>query len=87
MRRSGRAVPGTDQSATSADARAVALQYVRRLTGRAKPRQGDEEACSRAVEDIALATATLLDSMGSTPTPAGPGGRPCEIVQLRRTAG
>ena len=49
--------------ATEDEVRAAALQYVRKISGFAKPSAANEEAYGRAVEEIAKATSTLLRSL------------------------
>ena len=41
----------------------AALQFVRKISGSNKPSQANEEAFDRAVEEVAAATRTLLDSL------------------------
>lgn len=52
-----------DPPATKADARAAALQFVRKVSGFTRPSQANQAAFERAVEEIAEATARLLDSL------------------------
>jgi len=49
--------------ATEDEVRAAALQYVRKISGFAKPSAANEEAYGRAVEEIAKASSTLLRSL------------------------
>ena len=49
--------------ATDAEARAAALQYVRKVSGSTKPSHANAEAFDHAVDEIALATARLLESL------------------------
>ena len=42
---------------------AAALQYVRKISGYTKPSQANEEAFDRAVEEVAAASARLLDAL------------------------
>ena len=46
--------------ATEAEIRAAAHQYVRKVSGYAKPSQANEEAFARAVDVVAEASARLL---------------------------
>jgi hypothetical protein len=55
--------------ATEAEIRAAALQYVRKISGFAKPSAANEEAFNRAVEEIARASAALLQSLATTAPP------------------
>ena len=48
---------------TDADVHAAALQYVRKIAGMRAPSVANREAFDRAVEDVAAATAALLDSV------------------------
>lgn len=58
----------TEEVVTSEDVRAAALQYVRKLSGYRQPSRRNEAAFTRAVDEIAAATATLLASL-DPPTP------------------
>ncbi len=51
------------EDVTDEDVRAAALQYVRKISGFRAPAAHNAEAFDRAVEEIAAATATLLDSL------------------------
>lgn len=55
-----------DPPAAQEDIRAAALQYVRKVSGYAKPSAANEAAFERAVDDVARATAVLLDSLTTT---------------------
>jgi hypothetical protein len=48
---------------TDDDVRAAALQYVRKIAGMRAPSAANREAFDRAVEEIARATADLLDGV------------------------
>ena len=48
---------------TDADVHAAALQYVRKIAGMRAPSAANREAFDRAVEDVARATAVLLESL------------------------
>jgi hypothetical protein len=52
-----------DPPASEEDMRAAALQYVRKISGYAKPSAVNEVAFDTAVEEIATATRRLLDSL------------------------
>ena len=52
-----------DPPTTRDEMRAAALQYVRKVTGSAKPSKANEEAFERAVEDITRATQEVLSRM------------------------
>jgi len=49
--------------ATDEEIRSAALQYVRKISGYAKPSAANEEAFERAVDEIAAASTTLLGSL------------------------
>jgi hypothetical protein len=55
--------------ATEEEIRASALQFVRKLSGFAKPSRANEEAFNRAVEDVTEAARRLLQSL-ETASPA-----------------
>jgi hypothetical protein len=48
---------------------AAALQFVRKVSGMAKPSKANEEAFARAVEDVAAITARLLGELVTTAPP------------------
>jgi hypothetical protein len=55
--------------ATDEDVRGAALQYVRKISGSTKPSRANEEAFARAVDEVAEATARLLDSLVTSAPP------------------
>jgi hypothetical protein len=55
--------------ATEEEIRASSLQFVRKLSGFAKPSKVNEAAFNRAVEQIAQAATELLDSLVTTAPP------------------
>jgi len=55
--------------ATEDEIRAAALQFVRKLSGFAKPSKANEEAFARAIDEVTAAARTLLQSMETTATP------------------
>ena len=55
--------------ATEEEVEAAALQYVRKISGTAKPARANAEAFDRAVAEVAAASARLLDSLVSTAPP------------------
>jgi hypothetical protein len=70
--------------ATDEEVRAAALQYVRKLSGFAKPSQANAAAFERAVDDVAEASLRLL---GELVTSAPPKDREVEAAKARaRTA-
>ena len=55
--------------ATEDEVRAAALQYVRKISGFAKPSRANEEPFERAVDAVAAASRRLLAEL-TTPAPA-----------------
>jgi len=55
--------------ATDEEVRAAALQYVRKISGFARPSAANEAAFNRAVDEVARASSTLLDSLVTTAPP------------------
>ncbi|MDD9937797.1 MAG: DUF2277 domain-containing protein [Myxococcales bacterium] len=49
--------------ATDAEVEAAALQFVRKLSGSTKPSKANQEVFDRAVEEVAAAARTLVDSL------------------------
>jgi hypothetical protein len=49
--------------ATDEEIRAASLQFVRKLSGFARPSQANEAAFERAVEEVARNARTLIDSL------------------------
>ncbi len=58
-----------DPPATNDEIHSAALQYVRKISGYTKPSQANEPAFHAAVEEIALASARLLDALQTNATP------------------
>src|SRR5919112_1105 len=58
-----------EPSTTSDEVRAAALQYVRKVSGYAKPSQANQAAFDRAVADIAHATEHLLADLVTSAPP------------------
>ncbi|RPJ61373.1 MAG: DUF2277 domain-containing protein [Acidobacteria bacterium] len=58
-----------DPSATDEEVRAASLQFVRKLSGYNKPSQVNEEVFNQAVDEIAAAARSLLDSLVTTTKP------------------
>jgi hypothetical protein len=69
--------------ATEDEIRASALQYVRKVSGSTKPSRANTEAFDRAVDEVALATAKLLDELV---TAAPPKNRDVEAAKRRERA-
>jgi hypothetical protein len=55
--------------ATDEEVRAAALQYVRKISGFAKPAAVNEGAFEQAVDEIALASSRLLDALVTAARP------------------
>jgi hypothetical protein len=55
--------------ATEDEVHAASLQYVRKISGFAKPSRANEEAFAHAVEEVAAASRRLLDALVTTATP------------------
>jgi hypothetical protein len=58
-----------DPPATDEEIRASALQFVRKLSGFARPSKANEAAFDRAVDEVADAARRLFDSMAATRPP------------------
>ncbi len=58
-----------EPSASEAEIRAAALQFVRKVSGYNKPAQVNEAAFQQAVDDIAGITAQLLSNLRTTAAP------------------
>ena len=58
-----------DPPATDAEIRDASLQFVRKLSGFTKPAKSNEAAFNQAIEDIARAARTLVDSLTTTAEP------------------
>jgi hypothetical protein len=72
-----------DPPATPEEVRAAALQYVRKVSGYAKPSAANAEAFDKAVEEVATATSMLI---GSLTTGAAPRNRETEMAAARARA-
>jgi hypothetical protein len=55
--------------ATDEEVRAAALQYVRKISGFARPSAANERATDRAVDAVAKASSTLLRSLVTSAAP------------------
>jgi hypothetical protein len=69
MCRNIRTLHNFEPPATEDEIQASALQYVRKISGSTKPSQANKEAFDEAVEEIAEATAKLLDRLVSAAPP------------------
>ncbi|WP_426989036.1 DUF2277 domain-containing protein [Pseudarthrobacter sp. Y6] len=63
MCRNIRTLHNYEPHATSEEVHAAALQYVRKVSGSAKPSKANEDAFEAAVHEIAHITQHLLDSL------------------------
>ena len=52
-----------EPAATDDEVRAAALQYARKISGFTKPSRANEAAFERAVDDVALASRRLIESL------------------------
>ena len=80
MCRNIRPLHNFEPPATTDEVAAAALQYVRKVSGAAKPSKANEEAFDRAVHEVAVATARLLESLVTT---AAPKDREIEAAKAR----
>jgi hypothetical protein len=55
--------------ATDEEVRDATLQYVRKISGFAKPSQANAEAFDRAVEEVSASTRRLIDELVTTAAP------------------
>jgi hypothetical protein len=69
-----------EPAATDDEVHAAALQYVRKVSGSAKPSMANQAVFEAAVAEIAHVTAHLLDALV---TPAPPRDRAVEAVRAR----
>ncbi|HET6682474.1 MAG TPA: DUF2277 domain-containing protein [Gaiella sp.] len=72
-----------DPPASDEEVRAAALQYVRKLSGSAKPSKANEAAFERAVEEV---TASSLRLLSELVTVAPPRNREVEAAKARARA-
>jgi hypothetical protein len=72
-----------DPPATEEEVRAASLQYVRKISGFNKPSRANADAFEEAVEEVARASATLLDRLV---TAAPPKDREVEAAKRRARA-
>jgi hypothetical protein len=72
-----------DPPATEEEIRAASLQFVRKLSGFAKPSKSNEAAFNSAVDEVA---AVARDLLGSLVTAADPRDRQVEAVRARARA-
>ena len=58
-----------DPPATDEEVRAASVQFVRKLSGFARPSRTNEAAFDRAVDDVAAVARRLIDSLVTSATP------------------
>jgi hypothetical protein len=80
MCRNIRTLHNFDPPATEEEVRAAAVQYVRKISGFSKPSKANAEAFERAVDEVAAASARLLDELV---TSAPPKDREVEAAKAR----
>ena len=83
MCRNIRPLSNFEPPATDDEVSAAALQYVRKISGTTRPSQVNEAAFSRAVSEVAEASARLLDALVTT---APPKDREVEAAKARARA-
>ena len=54
---------------TEDEVRAASLQFVRKISGFTKPSKANEEAFTRAIDEVAAAARRLMDSLVTTAPP------------------
>ncbi|GAA1397340.1 DUF2277 domain-containing protein [Pseudonocardia kongjuensis] len=83
MCRNIRTLHNFEPPADTDEVQAAALQYVRKISGSAKPSQANAEVFDRAVAAVAEATRELLDGLTTT---APPKDREVEAAKARARA-
>jgi hypothetical protein len=83
MCRNIRTLHNFDPPATEEEVRAAALQYVRKISGTAKPAKANQAAFARAVDEVAAASSRLLAKLVTT---APPRNREVEAARARARA-
>ncbi len=83
MCRNIRPLHNFEPAATPDEVRAAALQYVRKISGTTKPSRANAEAFERAVEEVAVISARLLEELV---TAAPPKDREVEAAKARERA-
>jgi len=83
MCRNIRTLHNFEPPADEDEIRGAALQYVRKISGAARPSQANAEAFDAAVEEVFQATRKLLDGLVST---APPKDREAEAAKRRARA-
>ncbi len=83
MCRNIRTLHNFEPPATREEVHAAALQYIRKISGSAKPSQANQAAFEEAVAEVSAATARLLDRLT---TAAPPKDREAEAAKARARA-
>ena len=83
MCRNIRTLHNFEPPATRDEVHAAALQYVRKVSGTAKPSQANQDAFDRAVREVAETTRRLLEELT---TSAPPKDRDVEAAKARARA-
>ena len=83
MCRSIKTLANFEPAATDEEIRAAALQFVRKLSGSARPSRANEEAFNRAVDEVSGAAQRLIHSLR---TDAAPRSREVELRKARERA-
>ena len=83
MCRSIKTLHNFEPPATDEEVRAAALQFVRKLSGSAKPSKANEPAFDRAVDQVTRAAQELLDALVAN---APPRDREVEAAKARAKA-
>ena len=83
MCRNIRTLHNFDPPATEEEARAASIQYVRKISGCAKPSRANEEAFERAIAAVTAASSELLRELRTT---APPRNREVEAAKARARA-
>ena len=83
MCRNIRVLHNFEPPATSDEVQAAAVQYVRKVSGAAKPSAANQAAFDKAVAAVAAATQELLDALVTT---APPKDREVEAIKAKARA-
>lgn len=83
MCRSIKTLHNFEPPATEDEVRAASLQFVRKLSGFARPSKANQEAFDRAVEEVTVAARKLLDDLV---THGAPRNREVEAEKARARA-
>jgi hypothetical protein len=78
MCRNIRTLHNFEPPATEEEIHSAALQYVRKISGTSKPSHANEDAFATAVDEVAAASAKLLDALVTSAPP-----RDREVVAAR----